>query len=146
MTSHQSSSSIRNKIAGAFAIIGGVLLVIGGSKGIADFLAHVQTYVNDYLGANPLVALAFKILIALALLGGLTVILGGVLIWKNFPWLGKFMIFLGASMGLIGLCFTLVAVYLIGGAPGVTLYFQDILKTLTGLGVIFTIIASLVAS
>ncbi len=57
---------------------------------------------------NSAIQMVFAILIFIASFCGLVVILGGILIWKNKVGLGKFLIALGAGIGLIGLIVSII--------------------------------------
>lgn len=60
---------------------------------------------------NSRVQIVFAFLIFIASLGGIAVIAGGLLIGKNKIGTGKFLITLGAGLGLIGLIFSIAVAY-----------------------------------
>ena len=84
------------------AIVAGMLLFVAGTNGIAIW-ETIKTFVATHIIDNIAVQIIFAILIFIASLGGVSVIMGGLLIGKNKLLAGKVIIFLGAGMGLIGL-------------------------------------------
>lgn len=103
---------IRNKLGGVLAIIGGLFLFISGSVGLVGLLSWLGDFVQKQFGENEIISIIFKILVFFAMLGGITVMLAGILIWKKYARAGKFLIVLGTSIGLIGLLIgILIAVY-----------------------------------
>jgi hypothetical protein len=103
MTSHNSKAM-------AIAIVAGILLLIAGVSGAATWEA-IRDFVNNHLVDNIIVQYIFVVLVFIASLGGLAVILGGLLIGKNKVGTGKFLIILGAGIGLLGLIFSIVVAY-----------------------------------
>jgi len=95
------------------ALIAGILLIIGGISGLATW-ETIKDFVTTHIADNSIIQIVFAILIFIASLGGLSVIAGGLLIGKNKIGLGKFIIALGAGLGLIGLIFSLIVTYIEG--------------------------------
>jgi signal transduction histidine kinase len=135
--------SARNRTAAIIAIIGGILLLIGGSTGMAGFLSELSNIIQDLLGGeNQVVATIFWILIIIATLGGLAVIIGGLLIYKNHIIIGKILITLGAGMGIIGLIISLISAL----AQGESIQFFSWLTTsFLGVGIVLTLVARFMA-
>jgi hypothetical protein len=100
----------RNTQAMGIAILAGILLIIAGISGIATW-ETIKDFVTTHITDNSIIQIVFAILIFIASLGGIAVIIGGVLIGRNNVGLGKFIIALGAGLGLIGLIFTLLITY-----------------------------------
>jgi hypothetical protein len=100
----------KNSLAMAIAIVAGFLLLLSGLSGIATW-SIIRDFVTTYIINNSIVQIIFVILIFIASLGGITVIAGGYFIGKNKIGLGKFLILLGAGLGLIGLIFSLIVTY-----------------------------------
>jgi hypothetical protein len=96
-----------NKKAMGIAIVAGVLLLVAGLSGLAAW-EDIRTYVTDNMGDNEAIQYVFVVLILIASLGGIAVIVGGLLIGKDKVGLGKFLITLGAGLGLIGFIISLV--------------------------------------
>lgn len=103
----------RNTQAMGIAIIAGILLIIGGVSGLATW-ETIKDFVTTHVVDNSIIQIVFAILIFIASLGGIAVIIGGVLIGKNNVGLGKFIIAIGAGLGLIGLIFSLIITYIEG--------------------------------
>jgi hypothetical protein len=103
----------RNTQAMGIAFIAGILLIIGGISGLATW-ETIKDFVTTHIADNSIIQIVFAILIFIASLGGLSVIAGGLLIGKNKIGLGKFIIALGAGLGLIGLIFSLIVTYIEG--------------------------------
>ena len=125
------------------AIIGGILLFISGTAGMVNFLESLHDIVNELMGeSNDTIENVFWVLIIIAMLGGISVMIGGYLIWKDFPIAGKIFIILGTSMGIIGLIISLIsALY-----HGETDNFMNWLTTsFAGIGVILAIAAQRIA-
>jgi hypothetical protein len=101
------------KTAMILALLAGILLLISGISGLATW-EIIKNFVTENIIDNTIVQFVFAILIFIASLGGLSVIAGGILIGKNKIRTGKFLILLGAGMGLIGLIFSVVVAYVEG--------------------------------
>ncbi len=137
------SVSTRNKTAAGLAIVGGILILIGGTTGMAGFLTELKKIVQDMLGdPNQAVETIFWILIFIAALGGLTVIIGGLLIYKEHIIIGKILITLGAGFGLIGLILGLISAYSQGEEAN---FFSWLTTSFTGVGFVLSLIARFTA-
>jgi hypothetical protein len=99
--------SERNKKAMIIAIVAGILLFVAGMSGVTTW-ETIKTFVATHIIDNIAVQIVFAILIFIASLGGISVIIGGLLIGKNKVGVGKFIISLGAGTGLIGLIVSIV--------------------------------------
>ncbi len=97
----------RNTQARSIAFVAGILLIIGGISGLATW-ETIKDFVTAHIADNSIIQVVFSILIFIASLGGIAVIIGGALIGKKKIGLGKFIIALGAGLGLIGLIFSLI--------------------------------------
>ena len=102
--------SARNKAAMYLAIISGIMLLVLSINGATAWEA-IKDYVTENVADNEYVQLTFQILIFIAALGGLAVIIGGLLISKNAVGTGKFLIGLGAGLGLLGLLISVAVSY-----------------------------------
>lgn len=128
----------RNRTAMIIAIVAGILLFVAGVSGVAEWGA-IKTFVTTHIIDNIAAHIVFAILIFIASLGGISVIIGGLLIGKNKVRTGKFTISLGAGMGLIGFMVSVVMAVMensiiIGGFMSVG-----------GIGLILSIVARVVA-
>lgn len=101
----------KNSMAMGIAVVAGILLLIAGLSGLAAWEA-IKDFVITNVTDNEMVQIVFAILIFIASLGGIAVIIGGLLIGKNKIRSGKFIIMLGAGLGLIGLIFSIIVAYL----------------------------------
>ena len=99
----------KNKNAMIIAIFAGVLLLISGVSGLATWEA-IRNFVTTNIVDNYIVQIIFAVLIFIASLGGLSVIIGGLLIGKDIVRTGKLFIILGAGLGLIGLIVSIIVV------------------------------------
>ena len=99
--------SSKNSTAMGVAILGGILLLISGVNGIVTW-ETIKAFVTAHIMDNFIVQIVFAILILIASLGGIAVIIGGVLIGKNKVGTGKFLIAIGAGLGLIGLIVSII--------------------------------------
>ena len=128
----------RNKAAMGVAIVAGLLLLIEGISGFATW-STIKEFVTDNVTDNEIVMYIFVILIFIASLGGISVIIGGLLIGKNKVRTGKFIIALGAGLGLIGLIVSII----IGLTEGS--FTLNSLITLGAIGLILSIVARMMA-
>jgi hypothetical protein len=133
---------MRNKLAFYLAVIGGICLIIGGGVGMAPLLMEIQPVVEENISDDERISNTFRILILLASLGGIAVILGGVLIYLEFIFAAKILIALGAGIGIFGL---LIGLGLAWYAGEMDAYFNGILTTIAGVGVLLAVAASFVA-
>jgi hypothetical protein len=99
--------SSKKKQAMIIAILAGILLLISGFSGLATWEA-IKSFVTTNIVNNFVVQIIFAILIFIASLGGLSVIIGGLLIGRSKIVTGKLFIFLGAGLGLIGLIISII--------------------------------------
>ncbi len=136
-------TSTRNRTAGILAVVGGLFILIGGGTGMARFLSELSEIVQDLLGGkNETVETIFWILIIIAALGGISVILGGILLYKEHITTGKILIALGAGIGIIGLILGIITAF----AKGEELQFFSWLTTsLMGIGLVLSLVARLMA-
>jgi hypothetical protein len=98
----------KNSTAMKIAIFAGILLLISGINGIAAW-ETIKNFVISTISDHFIIQVIFSILLFIASLGGISVIAGGLLIGKGKVKIGKFLISLGAGLGLIGL---IIAIYI----------------------------------
>ena len=101
----------KNSTAMGIAIIAGVLLLISGVNGMAAW-SEIENFVTNNVADNFIIQIIFVVLIFIASLGGIAVIAGGLLIGKNKVGTGKFLIALGAGLGIIGLIISIYVGYI----------------------------------
>ena len=64
-------------------------------------LDEILKYIQSTVDASPILATIFRVLIFVAALGGISVIIGGLLI-LHVPRIGKLLVMLGARLDLFG--------------------------------------------
>jgi len=89
------------------AFIAGILLLISGVSGLATW-ETIKDFVINNIADNFIIQIIFAVLIFIASLGGISVIIGGLLVGNDKIRTGKLFITLGAGLGLIGLIFSIV--------------------------------------
>jgi len=137
------SVSTRNKTAAWLAVIGGILILIGGGTGMVNFLNELKNIIENWLGEpNETLELVFWVLILIAALGGLAVMIGGYLIYKNKIIAGKILIALGAGIGFIGLILGLIVSAYHGEEAK---FFAWVTTSFLGFGILLSIIARFLA-
>ncbi len=130
-----------NETAGLIGIIGGVLMLLAGVTGAANW-AKLGEIAIEVTGQEYL-AIVFQILVLIGSLGGLVIILGGLLIHEKIMkgdqkmrvTTGIILITLGAGFGLIGLIIFLVLTFMgkdpmINFLAGIGLGFIGLLMTI----------------
>jgi hypothetical protein len=133
---------MKNKVPVALALIGGFLLFQSGWVGSIGFIDDVAAYAIMYFPTMAeLMTLILTILIYIATLGGIAVIIGGILIVLSRESTGKFVIGLGAGVGLFGLIIMLVEAYLAGGVAALMDIVTLISQSIAWIGVILSILA-----
>ena len=128
----------RNNQAMGIAIVAGILLIIGGISGLATW-ETIKDFVTTHIMDNSIMQIVFTILIFIASLGGIAVIAGGILIGKNKVGLGKFIIALGAGLGLIGLIFSFIVTFMEGN------FTIGSFTSIGTIGLILSIVARMIA-
>ncbi|MFX1321032.1 MAG: hypothetical protein ACFFAQ_05235 [Promethearchaeota archaeon] len=91
-------------------IIGGILMIIGSVIGSVAFFETLFSYIEADVGEDvaKIVSLVIQILAYIALGGGISVIIGSIIVAMDHYRLGKFIIGIGAGMGLISLLIFLI--------------------------------------
>lgn len=126
-------------------IIGGILMIVGSVVGSITFFETLFDLIEADVGEDvaKIVSLVIQILGYIAMAGGISVIVGSLIVAMDHYRLGKFIIGIGAGMGLISLLIFLIT----GIVEGSILEEMDqiVTETIHGsygfLGVILTIIA-----
>jgi hypothetical protein len=91
-------------------IIGGILMIISSVIGSISFFELVFSEISTEVGedAANILSIILQILAYIAMGGGISVIIGALIVAMNHYRLGKFIIGLGAGMGLISLIIFLI--------------------------------------
>jgi len=98
-------------------IIGGVLMILSSTVGGISFFITVSENITDLAPElAPILNIILQIFNYIALGGGISVIIGTIIVALNQYGIGKFTIGLGAGMGLIGLI-----IFIISGIIGGTI-------------------------
>jgi hypothetical protein len=134
----------RNKIAGVLCIVGGALLVVAGTTGMKPLLEEILKYIQPTVDTSPILATIFRVLIFIAALGGISVIIGGLLIF-HVPRIGKLLVMLGAGLGLVGFMIPISLAWH-QGIP-INELFEGYVSSTWGyvLGIMLTIVGRLIA-
>jgi hypothetical protein len=130
-----------SKMAGALAVVGGVMLVFGGFAGTTQSVLEnargaVDNWFPDYEQKGTILTV-LTIMIYLAMLGGFAVILGGLLMWKGFDIAGKILVWLGTGVGIMSLIVSAIIAY----ATGKWDAFVTSNMTLVGIGLVLSLVA-----
>ena len=125
-------------------LIGGILLWIAGatgSVGIAGTITEILASIPELAPFVDILNLIYYILLILAGLGGITVIGGGFLMTTDRVGTGKFLIGIGAGMGLISLIIQIGQnVYTLGARVALDLFMATAMTTV-GAGILISIAA-----
>jgi len=133
---------VKNGLSVALALIGGFMLFQVSWVGSIGFIADIAIYAETYFpAAAEMITLVLTILLYIASLGGIAVIIGGILIAMDRIRTGKFVIGLGAGVGLFGLIIMLVEAYLAGGVAALTDILTMVSQSIAWIGVIMSIVA-----
>ena len=124
----------------SLCILGGILMILSSIIGSVSFFALVFGIASDLLGSEAAYILSTVLIIFafIAGLGGIAVILGVILVVRDKIGLGKFIIGLGAGMGLIGFIIFIITSIMAGP---LAIIYALINGSYGLLGVIFTIFA-----
>ena len=115
-------------VAGLFAIVGGLLMLGSGytSRGfLYTALGYAEPHISDFLNgtAASAVVIAITLLELIISLGGLTVLVGGLVIASGHTSVGRTLIYLGGGAGFIGLLISFgYSVYKLGSIDPVLSY------------------------
>jgi hypothetical protein len=137
---------VPSKIAAIIAYVAGTLLLLAGTTGSVGIIGTIIVYIIDTLGGRTadILYIFLQILQLIADLGGAAVIIGGSLIFNDRRTTGKFMILLGAGMGLFGFLITLASALIHGWASTIN-FLLLITQSIGWIGVILAITATLIA-
>ena len=138
---------VSSKIAALLAYVGGTLLLLAGTTGSVGIIGTIIVYIIDTLGGATaeLLSILLQVLQFIADLGGAAVIIGGSLILNDRRTTGKFMILLGAGMGLFGFLITLASSLIHGWASTIN-FLLLVTQSIGWIGVILAISATVIVS
>jgi len=136
----------RRNIAALFAYVGGTLLLIAGAIGSTGIIGTIIEYIIENLGGPTadVLSLILQALNLVADLGGASVIIGGSFIINQRIRIGKFLIGLGAGMGLIGFMIILASAFIQGWVNAIN-FVVIISQSIGWIGIILSIAATILA-
>ena len=134
-------SGFRNIFSFVLSVPAGILLLLTGITGPTEAYSWLLNYLSSsgFITDELVLAVVTTVLLALIFvssLGGIAVIAGGVLVWKDHVSIGRLLISLGGGVGFLWvlfLLFTLVSSgdlfsqYSVMGLTGLTLAFLALL-------------------
>ncbi len=115
-------------IAGALAVVGGLLMLGSGytSRGfLYQALGYAAPRLSEFISGAELNAatVAVTVLELIIALGGLTVVIGGLVVLTHHTTTGRLLIYLGGGAGFLGLLVSFgYSVYKLGGLDPVLGY------------------------
>ncbi|MHA2085743.1 MAG: hypothetical protein ACXAEB_07395 [Candidatus Thorarchaeota archaeon] len=133
---------MRNKVPFIMVLVGGILLLIEGATGSIGFLSLLQeaNTIPELADFIWIIDLILWVLLILASGGGITVIVGGYLMTTDRVGTGKFVVGIGAGMGLIGLLISLYPILTAYGVGGVVDFLTIASQSAGWVGAVLTII------
>ena len=103
----------RNFLSFAISVPAGILLLLKGITGPSETYSWLLNYLSSGIIADKLIqsiiTTTLLVLIFISSLGGIAVISGGFLVWKNHVSIGKLLISLGAGVGFLWVIFLVFA-------------------------------------
>lgn len=128
------------------ATIAGIILIVSRTTGSLGFYETILNYIAAQFGGEVAIVISYVLwaLSIIASLGGFAVIIGGILIHRGRVTTGRFVISIGAGMGIIGLLVEIGSAALQGWTSLVGLIFA-MTQSLSWIGIILSIVASLIA-
>jgi hypothetical protein len=119
---------LKRYLAGALAAIGGLLMVLSGysSRGfLYTALGYAEPHVSNLLSgmAENAAVLAITIVELIVAFGGVSVLIGGLIILAGHTTTGRTLVYLGGGAGFLGLIISFgYSVYRLGGVDPVLSY------------------------
>jgi len=106
---------MKNLIWILLCFLGGILMIIGSAIGSAEFYVYLADLLSSYISPDfmPLVSVILIVLEYIAFFGGYSVIVGAILIMINQIGLGRIIIMVATSFGMLGLVFY-VGIWILG--------------------------------
>lgn len=92
----------RNSRAALLAVLGGLLLLVAGWSGVSG-IDHVFALLDSWLGPTSALRDLAWVLGGIASLGGVAVLLGAYLLFRDHVRTGRILILLGSGMGTLTL-------------------------------------------
>jgi hypothetical protein len=144
--------SKRNKIAAALALVSAVLFIASGYRANVGIYRAIESGIQHYTAKEvwQVAIIPIDILALIAQLGGFAVLAGAFLFLKNHITTGKFLMIVGTGQSVITIVATLILELISKGGGGESAayasnYILWLATSATGLGILFSIIATNVA-
>ncbi|MHA2425306.1 MAG: hypothetical protein ACXAEF_10990 [Candidatus Thorarchaeota archaeon] len=138
---------MRNKVPFLLCLAGGIILwmkELVGSIGVFEYL-EILYGIPELADFVPIIQMLLYILGIIAAAGGLSVIVGGYLMTTARFGMGKFIVGIGAGMGLIGLIIDLAKLFYVSGAAAVFNLLVLLSQSMGWIAIIVTIVARQIA-
>ncbi len=134
----------RRLTAIGLAMLGGIILIVSGTRastsGYSFVVQELSKVVTDQTFLS-VINIVVAVLIAISYLGGILVILGAYLLYRNHVGAARFMMFLGAGVGIPWLIFVALPLLLTQGPLAVVAEHS----VLGWIGLLLSIIAAIIA-
>lgn len=124
----------RSKASALIAFVSGIFLLTSGVNGARTWKA-LSKILEATVELPEAVTLILGVLIVLGALGGITVLFGALMLWKDRRLLGRMMITIGVGIGLMGF---IIGIILAFGREDSSLYISP---SAALLGIVLSIIA-----
>lgn len=137
----------RNKVAAALAFVSGILFILSGYSVNLGVYRAIESGLQQYTSQEiwELAIIPVNILGLVAQLGGIAVLVGALLFFKNHISGGKLLGMIGTGQGIITMVAGLAIELLQGGILSANNYVIWLATSAVGLGIIFSIVARRVA-
>ncbi|HEY7587926.1 MAG TPA: hypothetical protein VIB49_04165 [Thermoplasmata archaeon] len=117
----------RNDESALLAVVSGILLILSGYTGARSVNGFFE-FLEEVLGPRPFLLVLAYVFVGIASLGGLTVLIGGYLIWRDRVRLGRILILIGSGAGL----FTLLVFLLVNTRREAFSFLASVLPAILG--------------
>ena len=133
----------RNKVAAVLALVSGILLIVSGYNVNLGIYRAIESGLQQYTSQEirEFAVIPVNILGLVAQLGGIAVLAGALLFFKNRISSGKLLVMIGTGQGIIMVVVGLVIELLQGGFLSANNYVLWLATSAIGLGIIFSIVA-----
>jgi hypothetical protein len=117
----------RNDESALLAVVSGILLILSGYTGARSVNGFFE-FLEEVLGPRPFLLVLAYVFVGIASLGGLTVLIGGYLIWRDRVRLGRILILIGSGAGF----FTLLVFLLVNTRREAFSFLASVLPAILG--------------
>ena len=137
-------------MAAVLALIAASLFIASGYQANIGIYSAIESGLKQYTARQvwQVAVIPINVLALIAQLGGFAVLAGALLFLKNHITTGKFLLMIGTGQGIITIGITLVLDLIndgVGGIDYATNYVLWLMTSATGLGIVFSIIATSIA-